>query len=701
MTDEEILEQAKKRYTEAIDAWHDIRLAALDDMKFVAGDQWPDDIKRARDQDQRPSLTFNRLPQTVHQVTNDQRQNRPAIKVSPVDDFADVETAKIRQGLIRHIEHKSSADTVYSTAAKSQVTGGFGFFRVLTEYENPLSFKQTIKLKAIHDPMAAILDPNFTEPDGSDANYGFVEERISKEQYNATYPDSDLAKTSDWETLNTESDDWVDKNSVRIAEYFYKEFKETIICLVGNEDRSISEIIEKDRLGELPPGFQILDERKTVVPSVKWCLLNGVEVLKKTDWMSKWIGIIPVLGEEYIIEGKRHLFSLIRHAKDPQKMFNFHKSNEAETIALAPRAPYIGAAGQFEGFEDEWETANRRNHAFLQYNLVDLNGNPIGAPQRNAFEPPVQAITQAAMLSADEIKATTGVYDAALGAKSNETSGKAIERRRDQAQTSNYHFFDNLNKSIRHAGRIINELIPHIFDTAQAIKILGEEGQEEVIKINQETDYRGEKKFFRFDVGEYDVSIDTGPSFETKRQEAASSMIDFAKAMPQHAGNVADLILQNMDWSGAKEMSERIRKTLPPGLVDDKDKKPIPPEVQAQIQQMDQLVQQLTEKVNQLQAEKEQKLIELESKERIETMKLENQAAIKLAELQSKEAVFMLQQQIAELDARTKMLGFGQPFENQNQNLDLDQEMGPDQSQFLDEQQQLTGELPPGSFMEE
>lgn len=696
--DEAILELAKKRFQEADEAWADILKAAEDDLRFANGEQWPEDVKRAREIEGRPCLTINRLPQFIRQITNDQRQNRPSIKVSPVDDHADIETARVQQGIIRHIEYASNADTAYDTGFDSGVRAGFGFWRVVTEYSDPMSFEQDIRIKRIADRFSVRLDPNFSEPDGSDANWGTVFTNMSPEEFKATYPNATLSQMTDWEGVTKSSGEWVKKDSVRIAEYFYKEFTETEIVLIS--DGKLSKVVEKAQLPKppavLPEGISILDERKTIIPKIKWCKHNGIEILEKTDWPGQWIPIVPVLGEEQIIDGKRVLSGAIRHAKDSQRMYNYWKSTETETIALAPKAPYVGYAGQFEGHEVKWNAANRVNYPYLEANPVtDASGQTLlPLPQRNISEPPVQAITNASLYAADDMKATTGIYDAALGAKSNENSGVAIQRRNIQSQTSNFHFIDNLSKSIRHTGRIILDLIPYIYDTPRAARILGEDGTEEIVKLNQEIDYKGEKRTFSFGVGKYDVTVDTGPSFETKRQEAVASMLDFIKAMPQQAASIADLVVANMDWPGAQEIKERLKKVLPPELQDQSEnQKPLPPQVQAQMSQMDQMIAGLTEKLNAAQDQLEQKTLELESKERIEFAKLENQSAMKLAELESKEAITILTHQMAELSQRLSLIGINQPIEQEFSGEQMpDQQMPPDQ-------QQPTGGFPPGTSM--
>lgn len=699
-SDEDLLKVARDRFQLAAEAESEIRKEALEDLRFSAGEQWPEDVKRARDLDKRPCLTINRLSQFVQQVTNDQRQHRPAIKVSPVDDKGDIETAKIFQGMIRHIEYASDADTAYDTAFDSSARTGFGYFRVVTEYSDPMSFELDIRVKRIRNRFSVYLDPSYQQPDGSDANWGFVFEDIASDDFKAQYPKSKLASMDDWTSIGDLRSGWATADTVRIAEYFYKDFEEKTIVQIVVQDQATGapqkQVVEKSKLPEGFPQEQILAERSALVPTVKWCKINAVEVLEQTDWPGRWIPIIPVLGNELDIDGRRVLESVIRHARDSQRMYNYWASSETESIALAPRAPFIAAAGQIEGFEAQWQSANTKAHSVLQYNPKALNGTPLPPPQRNTFEAPVQAITQARMQAADDLKSTTGIYDAALGAQSNETSGIAIQRRNIQAQTSNFHFIDNLTKSLRHGGRILVDLIPKIYDTDRAIRILGEDGTEEVVRINQMFERNGKEVMYDLSTGKYDVTIDTGPSFETKRQEAVQSMLDLTSKYPQVAQVAGDLMVKNMDWPGAQEIAERLKKTLPPGIADDpKDQsQQVPPQVTAQMQQMGQMIEQLTSAVHDAHDQIDKKKVEIESRERIAFAQMQVELELGMAKLGSQEAMLSFKEELAHLRHRLELLGVGQPIESQVP------AQGPDQAQEP-VPQQPTGGPAPGTSMGE
>lgn len=697
-----IVETAKKRFALAEECESEIRALALEDWKFRAGDQWPQEIKNERESDHRPVLVINKILQSIRQVTNDQRQNRPSIKVHPVDDAADIETAKIYQGIIRHIEQDSGADVAYDTAFEGAAVGGFGYLRVFTEYVDPTAFEQQIKIGDVDNPFSVYFDPNSKRPDGSDANWAFIVEDVPKDDYEAEYGDTELAKTSDWEGLG-DTADWVRKDTCRIAEYFYKEFKNVEVAQLNN-----GRVVELQELKKLypegVPDGMVVNQKKAKVPVIKWVKLNGLEILEETEWPGRYIPIIPVYGDKFVLEGKRILEGIVRHAKDPQRMYNYWKSTETETITLAPKAPFIAAEGQIpKQYEAQWKTANKKSHAYLTYKPTTLENHLVPPPQRNFGDVNVQAITQAGMFAADDIKGTTGIYDAALGAQSNETSGIAIQRRNMQAQTSNFHLIDNLTRSIRHTGKILVDLIPKIYDTARAARIIGEEGEEEIVRINEEFEFRGEKVHYKMGVGKYDVSVDTGPSYATKRQEAAQSLLELSKVAPQLMQVAPDLMVKSLDIPFAQDLAERLKKTVPAGTIDEKDKKPIPPEVQAQLEQMSQMVEQLTTNLNDATKTIDEKRMELESKERIEFAKLENELLIEKMKLAGQGAQFQIEAQLRELQMRQKMVGISQPIDtglNQPPQQPNQEFIGPDQAEMETQEQPPTGGISPGFNME-
>ena len=665
--DDEILKTARERLNLAEEAEAEIRKLALDDLNFRVGNQWPDNIQQDRERDGRPCLVINRLPQFVQQVTNDQRQNRPSIKVHPVSDGADEETAKVIQGLIRHIEYNSNAEAAYDTAFESAATSSFGYFRIVTDFADPESFDQEIFIKRIRNPLSVFFDPYAQEPDGSDAQWGFIIDDISRDDYKAKYPDSKLAAPeADWSGIGNNQPGWVKGDSARVAEYFRIEKKEKRIHLLKTGAVVEDHDLIPHQMSAHAAGLDasLVSSRIAKVPVVHWLKINGIEILERTQWPGSYIPIIPVYGAEIFINGKRILESVIRNAKDAQRMYNYWKSSETETIALAPRTPFIVAEGQLEGYEKEWETANKRNYAFLYYKPTTIAGQQAPPPQRQNFEPGTQAITQAAMLAADDLKATTGIYDAALGAQSKDISGVAIQRRNSQTLTSNFHFTDNLTRSMKHAGKILVNLIPKIYDTARSARIVGDDGTQKIVRLNQPfKDETGKEQLYALDTGKYDVTVDTGPSFASKREEAVTAMAEMTRAYPQIMQVAGDLMVKNMDWPGAQDLADRLKMTLPPALQQDPKQKQIPPMVQAQMQQMQGMIKQLTDHLNEATKIIETKKMDLEHRERVEFAKIQADIEINLAKLGTQSSIALLEQEVGSINHRLKLIGMNQPID--------------------------------------
>jgi hypothetical protein len=670
-SDKKVLEQALERFKLCEENERHIRKKAKEDLRFLAGEQWPADVLEIRKRNGRPSLVINKMPQHTRHITNDQKQNRPAIKVSPVDDQADVDTANVLKGLIRNIEHTSDAEEAYDKAFEYAVKASFGFWRVYTDYEHDQSFNLEPRIGMIDNPFNVYLDPYSVKVDGSDANYGFIIDKISKDEFLSEHSDSDLKNHSDWKLLAKEYEDgWLSDDSLRVCEYYFKEQQKVKLLLLSDGSSYFEDEVLKDEEDEnvvivADQMLTIEDERDAVRCKIYWYKINAVEVLDKTEWVGSYIPIIPVYGETLNVDGEVIRESAIRHAKDSQRMVNYWASSEAEAITLAPKAPFIGAEGSFEGHEADWQRANTDNLPFLEYKptLLD-NGSPAPPPQRNAFEPPVMAITQARQLANEDVKETTGVPDAARGLASPETSGIAIQRRVNQGLTSNFHFVDNLNKSIKHTGRILVEIIPKLYDTPRVVRILGEQGEEELIKINSVVGElpEGQKRPYDFTYGKYDVTVSTGPNYETKRQEARDSMLQMSQANPQFAQVASDLMVKNMDWPGADEIAERLKRTIPPEIIGGNDE--MPPQAVAQIKQMQQMIEQLTQQLQEAQNQIEKDLIKIESQERIKAMEIDADLKKELMKIDGKEGEIILKEQMDLLNKRLEMLDYNEPIES-------------------------------------
>lgn len=622
--DSETMATMRSRLKLAMAAYSDTREDELDDLRFMAGSpdnqwQWPADVLATRGAVQgqtinaRPCLTINKLPQHVRQVTNEQRQNRPSGKVIPVDDNADIEVAAILDGMVKHIEYISDADVAYDTACDNQVTYGEGYIRILTDYCNDESFDQDIKIGRVRNAFSVYMDPTIQDPCGADAQWCFITEDLLKSEYEEMFPDASPISTLLSQGVGDESmSAWLDQDTIRIAEYFYYKSKPgTLNLYPGNI--SVFALTPEDK--QLKTQFgKPLKSRRVDRKQVMWMKTNGFDVLDEREWPGKYIPVVRVVGNEWEVQGQIYISGLVRNAKDAQRMYNYWTSQEAEMLALAPKAPFIGYGGQFEGYENQWKTANTTNWPYLEVNpdVTDGAGGVLPLPQRAQPPLPQTGLIQAKMGADEDIKAATGQYNASLGMQGNERSGKAITAREKQGDVGTYHYVDNLARAIRHVTRQLVDLIPKIYDTQRIARIIGLDGEVSMVKINPDQpepvrkimDQNGGviEKIYNPNVGNYDVMVTTGPGYMTKRQEALDAMSTILQSNPQLWAVAGDLFIKNMDWPGAQEMAERFKKILDPKVLQTNEKTP---ELAAAEQQIQALTQELQQSSMMLEAVKD------------------------------------------------------------------------------------------------
>lgn len=613
----------------------DNREAGLDDLRFLAGDHWPAKVKRERELDGRPCLTVNKLPTFLHQVTNDQRQNVPGIKVSPVDDHADEETAKIVQGWIRHTEYASNADVAYDTAVNSAAAIGVGYFRLVTDFCSEDSFDQDIRFRRIRNSFTVYFDPLSEEPDGSDQRRNMISGKMSRVDFVRDYPKAEVTTQGFSSGIGDQSNlDWIGQDFVRIAEYYRIEETPATLIELSNGETGF-----KEDLVDLPPGVTITRERKSSRSKVMLYKITALDILESTEIKCKWIPVFPVYGDEIDIDGKVIRAGLVRNAKDPSKMYDFWMTSATEEVALRPKTPYIGAEGQFEGYEDDWNAANVRSFPYLEYKPVTLDGALAPAPARQPMADIPNGMLTMAMHANDNIKATTGLFDSSLGARGNATSGIQERSQQRQGDMANFHYTDNLNRSVRHAGRCLISMLPHYVDGTRLLRIMGEDDSISSVMVNQPIPPEQQKPdpetgaiqtvLNDLTIGQYDVTVKAGPSYSTLREEAADSMIEFGKSWPKLMDVAGDKVIRAMDWPGATEIADRVEKTIPAELRDDEEqdkdapvvntpKGPIPVDQAAQmLQEMDQQMQEMGAQLKEAQSGIAKAKIDADSRERV------------------------------------------------------------------------------------
>jgi hypothetical protein len=596
--DDAIIDEAKDFLKLCNDADTMNRQEALEDLKFVSGgDQWPVDLQNSRNLESRPVLTINKLDGYCRQVTNQQRQQRPRIKVHPTNTQADVKTAEIIEGICRHIEINSNADNAYDTAFDHAVRMGWGYWRVTTDYVKQDSFDQEIFIEAIQNPFTVYFDPNSEAVNGSDADRCLITTMMSKAKFRELYPDSDDGSSFTQRGTGDSQSEWITKEDIRIAEYFYTVREPAKLVKLSDGTQGFMDKDMKDRMALA--GLTVVDERDSYKKVIKWKKLTAIEVIEERDWPGSYIPVVPVYGRHIVIGDKRKKFGMVRHAKDAQRMYNFWQTTVTESVALAPKAKWLMAEGQDEGHETEWAAANIKSFPLLRYKQTDIDGQPAPPPQRLQPEPPPSGVMAASAMINQDIATLMGIFDPSQQLPGN-ISGKALNGQQQQVDLTNFDFYDNLTKSIAQTGTIILDLIPKIYDSQRVMRIIGDDGKPDLVNINEpKQDAQGVYTIMHdMTVGEYDVVMDTGPGYNSKRQEAVESMVSMLKVDPALMQQAGDLIFRNMDFPGADIIADRLAAANPMAQIDEKS--PVPPQVQmqlkanqAQMQQMQQAIQQM------------------------------------------------------------------------------------------------------------
>lgn len=618
-TETEIINLALERFKLAADADEAWRQDCLDDLTFSTGDQWPLTIQTIREKDGRPCLIMDQIQQSIRLVCNQYRQQPPSITVNPVGNGADVDTAEILQGMIRHIEVNCDAQVSYEEVHEGIVRCGFGNLRVRNDYSNDDSEDQEIILESTRNQFSVYWQPGVPQ---EKAAWAFIVYDVPISTYNLEYPDSKMATSSDFTATGNSPPQWVGTEEYRVAEYY--------------------EVLETEREGKAP--------KREVI----WRKINAFEILdgkvegKKVP--GKRIPIFTGYGDDLDVNGKRYVAGLVRNAKGPQRQYNYMVSGATELVALAPKAPWIVAEGQLSGREVQWEQSNIRNFAVLTYKQTDVGGKPAPPPQRMATEPPIQAMAQMIGQASLDLKASLGIYDPSLGQRKGDESGKAIEKLQAQGSVATLNFADNMSRMMRQLGKSLLVWIREIYTEPRVQRIInpdgsvkhvvihnGEDQAEDARMLAEESDI---KNIYDVGVGEYDVVISVGPTYQSKRQEAVATQLDLLKVVPpQIAQNLLDLVVRNFDIPQANEMADRLKKMLPPQLVDGDESDP-----KVQVQQLQAQLQQLG-KQHELMAK-----ALTDTTDALKTKQVEQQGKVQIAQLQE-----MSKQEIVRLQEATKL----------------------------------------------
>jgi len=641
---EPIIDEAKEFLKFCNDADTMNRQEALEDLKFVNGDQWPVELQNSRNLESRPVLTINKLDTYCRQVTNQQRQQRPRIKVHATNTEADAKVAEVISGVVRHIEVNSNADHAYDNGFDYAVRMGWGFWRVNTKYVREDSFDQEIYIDPVDNPFTVYWDPNSIAPDGSDAERCLVTTMMPKNVFREQYPDCDYGTSFTQRGTGDSQSEWITKEDIRIAEYFYTVREKATLYHLSDGTMKFADGKDFFQRIELA-GLTVIDERPSFKKTIKWKKMTAIEVIEERDWPGRYIPVVPVYGRHVVIGNKRQKFGMIRHAKDPQRMYNFWQTSLTESIALAPKAKWIMAEGQDEGHENEWAQANVKSTSYLRYKQRDIDGQPAPPPTRLQPEPPPAGVITAASVINDDLQAIMGIFDPNQIPTGN-ISGKALNGQQQQIDLTNFDYYDNLTRSISHTGKIILDLIPKIYDSQRVMRIIGDDGKPDLITLNERTAV-GEV-MNDVTVGEYDVVMETGPGYNSKRQEAVDSMMQMLAADPTLMQTAGDLIFRNMDFPGADIIADRMATLNPLSQVDEKS--PIPPQVQMQLAQSQQQMQQMGQQIQQLQ-------MMIKQRQDIEQVKQDNETKRELMKQTAKAHDIEMSNETKRRDVDMKVMG--------------------------------------------
>lgn len=633
---DKIVQQAQKRFKRCQEVEDEFRKRFVEDVRFANGDadngwQWDEAMSQRRKMMGRPCLTINKVRQHCLQIINDAKQNKPSVKVLPIDGNADVQIAKILDGIIRHIEYNSHAEIAYDTATEFAVQGGIGYWRIVTEYAHDGSFDQEIFIRRVKNPQSVYLDPDIQSGDGADAKFGFVFEDMSREEFEAAYPGEvagELVFPSEGQ-----GNAWLGKDRVRVAEYFTKGSKnDTLIAHPLRGPVLLSKLDDDER--KAVEADESIKRRTVEQPTITWYKIAGDKVIDQREWPGRYIPIVRVIGEEIDIDGKVERKGHVRPLKDPQRMYNFMSSAQTEFIALQTKTPYVAAAEAIEGYEGMWANANHENAAYLPYNSRDEQGNEIPRPQRE--QPPVgaQAYLTAMQTAQQELMMASGQYQENFGQQSNADAGVAIQARQRQGDKATYHFIDNLARAIRFTGRILVDLIPKVYDTARVLRIVGEDGCEQFAQIDpdqqhpvvdaatgqpfqadpntQSSQLQATQLIYNPGIGRYDVTVEVGPSFETRRAEAFHALSQIIGQNEDLMNKVGDLLFKAADFPMAQDVAERLRRAIPPALLGD-GPSPAEQDMQQKIAHMGQMIEHLSQMLQDARAGREQQEVNIKA----------------------------------------------------------------------------------------
>lgn len=626
--DQRIVQEAKGRFKRVEDYESDFWVLYVQDVKFALGDsdngwQWPDDLRKDRETNKRPTLTVNKVGPLCRLITNDQRQNKSSVTIRPANDAASYDAAQIYEGLVRQIEYASNAQAIYDDVGDSQVEGGIGYCKVNTQYvdsdpppdADAASFDQECMIEPVPAHRNVYLDCDIKQKDGSDAEWAFIFDDVPDEEYDAQYGDDVAPGAGDG---LTEADNWTREGYTRVAEYYRIVKTPDELIWITDDDGNTSTFRKSEMPDAVRPLVSKLREegdperfkcRPVEKRQLEWYKIAGSRIVERRKLKGRYIPIARAVGIERVVDGKLVRKGHVRQLKDCQRMYNYNSSGQVEFGALQTKTPWVVAAASIQGQEQAWNNANRSNAAYLTFKHKDKDGDAMPAPQRIDAPGTSPAFIQGMEIADKEMMMASGQFHDAQGKESNAISGKAIMQRQRQGDTATYHFIDGMALMIRHLGKILIDLIPLVYNTERVAQILGKDGKQQQVKIDPNAKQAYQKMeqdkddivaIFNPGKGRYEVESDPGPSYATRRQEAWAAFVQIITGSPELINDIGDYMFQQADFPLADKIAERLRakiRNTQPWLLDDEAPGPIMQKLQADLNSATQQIGELLEKL--------------------------------------------------------------------------------------------------------
>lgn len=647
--------EAREAYADAKEYVREQYDRIREDFEFsnpAAPKQWSDAAQTARAG--RPTHTLDRTNKYVQHVVNRLRESKSSAEIMPVDSVADPAVAEKIKGLFRHIEYVSRADMAWDTATDHMARGGLGWTRVVPRLTNPETNEQEIVIQRVHDPLSCLLEAGWTEPDGTDAMCGFVESWMTKKAFEKRYP---KATKTNWESENV----WANEESVLVCEYFRVVEREVNKIVIAGPDGGEMTLAEDEfhaRTKQTGMQAPVMRTIKTTDRTVRWCKMNGDDILEETIYPSRYIGLVPMIGNELWVEGKRYLCGLVRKLMDGQRLHNMEMSALTEALMIQPKAPFLLSGRALDGYEEDWAKLNSGAPSYLPYNDMDDSGQPIASPQR--LSPPNFPVAYANMsqLAVQEMEESVGMPRASFGQQGNAVSGRAKLADQEAGSAATYHFADNRRIHQTQVYRIVLDMLPAIYDSRRQARILGEDGKQSSVEINPSMPNAaqtlgGKVVAINPGVGRYDVHVRVGPSYSTIREEMGVKLQELGKGNPVLAAALTPILMKLSDMPEADKISRVAIAMLPPEVqaaYHEEDTADMPPAAKAQIAQQGQQIQQMAQAMEQAAS------VIQDLQQQVNDKSTQAQDQVKIAMSEIKAAQANLSAQAAEVDAKSAAL---------------------------------------------